>query len=292
MLINVRSSTHRTKKYSKKIRAFILPGQLQRKAASVKREVDLERMVEGMVGPSLVRGHYMIFAKQLNKLLGKYKGETLQTEACIKRDMWVSRGLDETTLDNIMARMNMPSCALPPPTCDNFILRPESNGTFTEFPFATGNHWDDVDEEVNDEDLTYIQTTTGGGMAKPPWVRDTFNVPDVTFDPLCVIDKVVLFFKCRGVNPLYPPGFYGVLYTYATLYQSTIKSPGLNYILYSHTWTNNPNTGNPWTIAELNNLEIGVRGRSGYLFVNPWVGYAYFEGRCTQVYLVVHISTP
>lgn len=99
----MRASKHRTKKYKEKIRGFILPGQVQRKAASVEREVDLERKVEQIVGVDLMRGYYMIFAKEVNKLYGIWKGVNLMTEIAIKEMKWTSRGLDPLILNQIEA---------------------------------------------------------------------------------------------------------------------------------------------------------------------------------------------
>lgn len=97
----MRGSKHRTKKYADKIRGFVLSGQVDRKKASVKREVDLERKVEQIVGVDLMRGYYMIFAKEVNKLYGKFKGPNLITEIAIKEMKWTTRGLDPLILNQI-----------------------------------------------------------------------------------------------------------------------------------------------------------------------------------------------
>jgi len=101
MLIEMRSSEKRALRYRKKIRAFVLEGMKKRKAATVKREVEIERMVEGLVGPSLLRGHYMIFAKEINKLLKKHRGSNLITELAIIENKWMTRGLDVDTMTKI-----------------------------------------------------------------------------------------------------------------------------------------------------------------------------------------------
>jgi len=121
----MRGSYQRTRSYKKKIRGFVLPDQVQHKLSTVKREVDLERMVEAIVGPSLLRGHYMIFAKELNKLIKKFKDQTLWTEACIKYDKWVARGLNTTFLDTILTRMNLPLCVPIVFPCDHWLTEEE-----------------------------------------------------------------------------------------------------------------------------------------------------------------------
>lgn len=97
----MRGSLSRKEKYQKKIRGFVLPGQIDHKKATIAREVELERMVEGIVGPSLLRGHYMIFAKELNKAMKKHRGENLLTEVEILQDTWSTRGLDTSIMDQI-----------------------------------------------------------------------------------------------------------------------------------------------------------------------------------------------
>jgi len=87
--------------YKKKIRGFILDDQVQHKQATVQREVDLEKKVNNIVGFNLLRGHYMIFAKEINKLMKKYKEGTLIAEIAIKEQKWATRGLDESILNQI-----------------------------------------------------------------------------------------------------------------------------------------------------------------------------------------------
>lgn len=97
----MRGSKFRSEKYSKKIRGLVLPGQVDRKKATVSREVELERMVNSIVGFDIARGHYMIFAKQLNRIMKKFGGETLKSEMEILQDTWLTRGLDPTVLGRI-----------------------------------------------------------------------------------------------------------------------------------------------------------------------------------------------
>lgn len=99
----MKSSEKRAARYRKKIRAFVLKGQVARKKATIKREVDLERMVEQIVGVDLMRGYYMIFAKEINKLYGKWKGSNLITEIAIKEMKWTTRGLNPLILNQIEA---------------------------------------------------------------------------------------------------------------------------------------------------------------------------------------------
>jgi len=116
----MRGSYQRIRSYRKKIRGLVHPWQPLLKNATVQKEVEIERMVESIVGPSLLRGHYMVFAKEVSKLMKKYKGQMLYTEVCIKYDKWVARGLNTVFLDLILGRMNLPLCAPPVILCEDW----------------------------------------------------------------------------------------------------------------------------------------------------------------------------
>jgi len=119
----MRDSFHRAVSYKKKIRGLVLPLQKLSKNATVQREVEIERMVNSLVGFSLDRGHYMIFAKQVSKLMRRFKGDTLATEVCIKFEQWKSRGLDTTIMNNILTRMNMSTCYVAPSAIEHIETR-------------------------------------------------------------------------------------------------------------------------------------------------------------------------
>ena len=97
----MRGSYQRIRSYRKKIRGLVHPWQPLLKNATVQKEVEIERMVESIVGPSLLRGHYMIFAKEINKLLKKHRGSNLITELAIIENKWMTRGLNVDTMTKI-----------------------------------------------------------------------------------------------------------------------------------------------------------------------------------------------
>ncbi|MEM2614619.1 MAG: hypothetical protein QXO15_10445 [Nitrososphaerota archaeon] len=62
-----------------------------------KIEQEVKSLVEGLTDKiNLV--YYIVFAKQVNKLIGKYKGEVLINELKILDEIWEKRGLDPQLL--------------------------------------------------------------------------------------------------------------------------------------------------------------------------------------------------
>lgn len=97
----MRPTKRRIDKYSKKIRGLVLPGQKGRFASAIGRQVEIEKIVNTIVGSNISRVYYIIFGKEVNKLMGKHKTEILDTELEILQDKWISRGLDAAVLASI-----------------------------------------------------------------------------------------------------------------------------------------------------------------------------------------------
>ena len=145
----MRDSWHRTVSYKKKIRGLVHPWQPLLKNATVQREVELERMVNSIVGFDLLKGHYMIFAKEINKLMKKFKDQMLFTEACIKYDKWQKRGLNTTFLDAILTRMNLPLCVQPVIPCEDWDNQIDCEGA--------GCFWYDGSCHSEPQPVQYVQ---------------------------------------------------------------------------------------------------------------------------------------
>lgn len=114
---------------------------------------------------------------------------------------------------------------------------------------------------------------------------DTYALPSTAIPPGSTINSVKVsgWFAVTQVG-----GWYRiVLRTHGVNYTSPQQNPIVTtWQFHEHTWVNNPNTGNPWTIAELNALEIGPElqsKRSG-----PWTWPTY----CTQIYATIDYDPP
>lgn len=141
------------------------------------------------------------------------------------------------------------------------------NGTYTQIPFPldTSVHW----KQVRSQDTTWIPPNGGYSYGQfigayvhvriyNTWqyYRDTFLVhtlpPNVT-DILKVTVRVL-------VGKLYVYGrAMTALITYGTLFDGPVETiPGGDLSWLETEYVNNPVTGAPWTIAEVNAVEAGL----------------------------------
>jgi len=97
----MQTSTHRIKKYDKKIRGLILPWQKENFTAKTDMQVQIERIVDDIVGSNIYRVYYMIFGKEVYKMIHIHTQGTLDTEIDILRDKWSSRGMDLDVMTDI-----------------------------------------------------------------------------------------------------------------------------------------------------------------------------------------------
>ena len=108
-----RSAVNRSKKYEDKLKGSVLEERTVAQAGlqksgfrgSIARQVELEAWIKSLhLGRNEV--YYIIFAKQVNKLMGKFRGGTFEEEVDGFTDVWITRGLTETTLDMIVTRLS------------------------------------------------------------------------------------------------------------------------------------------------------------------------------------------
>lgn len=116
--------------------------------------------------------------------------------------------------------------------------------------------------------------------------RDTFTLPTTLIPAGSTINWLKVHAWC-GLSQT-GSGFYKiVIYTHSTLYNGIEYSPPDTYWHFiTEQWTNNPYTGSPWTIAELNALEIGVA------LLSTAVGPYTYGTWCTQIYTEVDYDPP
>jgi hypothetical protein len=167
-------------------------------------------------------------------------------------------------------------------------LRPNAAGDLTQwFPYPTDYaNWDCVNDETPDEDATYVKT---GIIAAQEYREDSYNIPDSAIPAGSTINSVTVYSRARSANAT----FLGIIQELlrisgATYYGTTHANVPYAYTNFSSTWTTNPATGSAWTISDINALQIGVAGDSGY---DPDTD-KYFSLYCTQVYVVVDYTPP
>ena len=164
------------------------------------------------------------------------------------------------------------------PDAKEETLRPNGAGSLTGLTPSVGANWECVDEETKDDDTTYVKepgsdatdlyaledSAVGAGTINSvtihAWARETI---DAAADGYCVL-------KVRT---------HSITYTGGNISLTT------SYQLVSTVYTTNPNTGAPWTWAEVAALEIGIELQTPLTAGSPDG-----EARCTQAYAVVNFT--
>jgi len=129
-------------------------------------------------------------------------------------------------------------------------LRPNGAGNSTQWTPSGGNNWDCVDE-VPASDSDYVATNTLD-------VVDLYSASDLPAEAYSV--------KCVQVQArAYKEGTPDVqnlqlaCRTHDTNYFSSNKALTTSAKSHAQIWQTNPNTAEPWTISEVNAMEIGVK---------------------------------
>ncbi len=157
------------------------------------------------------------------------------------------------------------------PSGETEILRPNAAGTYTQLtPIGDTSNYLCVDEEVADDDTTYISVT---GVDEK---YDTYSISNHSVGT-GDISSVTVYVRCRSSDS---NGQWAkpMVRTYDTDYYGDQTPLPESYTNLSTTWITNPSTGETWTWDEIDALEAGVRmyggGNDG-------------DSRCTQVYVQV-----
>lgn len=131
-----------------------------------------------------------------------------------------------------------------------YTLLPTSNGSSTDFVPLTGNNWEMVDEQNPDNDTTYNYSSIPGAV-------DLFNVENLQADPATIFAVTV--------NVVARKSDAGIRRGTSLLKSGAVTDEGVNTILASSydsiqkTYTVDPNTGNLWTKAGVDAIEVGYK---------------------------------
>jgi len=160
------------------------------------------------------------------------------------------------------------------------ILRPNAPGDLCTIWEQVGafcpGHYLNVDDEIPDEDTTYIFNRFGATNYR----SDLYNIPTATFGK---IDSLRVYSRMKRIGGYaYAFSAYILIKTHGTTYRSIhYSSWGTSWSTVSFLWTTNPFTGLPWTQEEINDLQIGITLRCYW-----GVGWATYSA-CTQLYAEV-----
>lgn len=153
----------------------------------------------------------------------------------------------------------------------SITLNPSDNGTFTNFtPVGATYNWQCVSDSSDDTRVSMFATT---GI-----YNDTYTIENATGVQSYDIDNISVMVRCwnTNANAQYAP----LIYINGSTYNPSYGGVGISWYNYEYTWTTNPNTGNPWTWNEIDELEAGVTSQftSGYdIYV-----------QCSQVIITVN----
>jgi len=157
------------------------------------------------------------------------------------------------------------------------ILRPDGAGTETniagQYPLS-GAHWEKVDEATSDDAGTFVRHNLTS------YATDTYALPAGAGEGN--IGSVTVYARCRAVSGNYNYARM-VIRTHSTLYEGTEHNLTTSWEDLSTEYPLNPNTSQPWTWAEINDLEAGVALKSS--------SGGDFFAICTQVYVEVAYFT-
>lgn len=174
----MKSSARRSRKYAAKLTGEhgVMPGQKSHFNLSMPEQLAAEHYVKTLGVSSILQNYYMIFAKQLLKIKKTHAATTGANEACFYRTHWASRGLDGTTLDNIVARYGFPACVPIVPVCAwNYKRKLTFTGNVSgtnldNFPVLvhlTNANFNFAHAKTNGEDIRFIDSDQCPSDATP-----------------------------------------------------------------------------------------------------------------------------
>ncbi|MFC2011805.1 hypothetical protein ACFLVU_01620 [Chloroflexota bacterium] len=163
----------------------------------------------------------------------------------------------------------------------NEILRPTADGDETTVqyinPVSPPTHWDKVDDVTPDGYSTSVYTEDYSVV----WTEDLYQIADHSAGQGQI--NYVRVYAVAAHETSNPSGnnFRIHIKTNGVEYNGTALTTTTTYTAYSYDWNDNPQTGQPWTWTEIDNLQAGV----SLLRAKNNVYTA-----CTQVYVTVNYT--
>jgi hypothetical protein len=134
-------------------------------------------------------------------------------------------------------------------------LRPNANGDLIELTAVpVPPDYQCVDEEISDGDASVV-TNVWNNTQK----IDLYQLSDTTFPSNYIVDYVDVFARVRRRGQEFYPKCNMVLKTNNQIVHDIDYMPIDVWGLITKRYTLNPVTGLPWTIAEVNALQAGIR---------------------------------
>lgn len=152
------------------------------------------------------------------------------------------------------------------------ILRPNGVGDEENINFATsGSNWENVDEEVADNDTTRIINTLYGG-----YQRDLYDIENSEVGA-GTINKITIHFRCKCNGTA--AHCKSAIKTNGTTYDGDEKTfaSAYSWLDFVQEYAENPYTETDWNWIDIANLQIGISLES----TAGKISY------CTQVYVEI-----
>jgi len=140
----------------------------------------------------------------------------------------------------------------------NIYIVPNADGCNIGLtPYGAANNYQCIDDPVDipDDDISYVSSSATDVL------YDLYKLPDDSITD-GTINYVQVYTRAKShVYPQSEDGTYKILVTddaCANIYKSDNIGLITGYSLYSNIWLENPRTSAEWTLADLNNLQIGI----------------------------------
>lgn len=129
---------------------------------------------------------------------------------------------------------------------------PNGTGASNDFtPTGEATNWENVDELDQDFDNTYNQSIGTSGH------RDSFTVQPIT-DQIAAADSIpAVVIRCMASASASEQIKAFLLINGTRYYSNNYSPPSGRYEYLQFIWETNPDTAAPWTLTDLENLEIG-----------------------------------
>ena len=157
-------------------------------------------------------------------------------------------------------------------------LHPNGYASSDNFPTAYPprhpfeRHWQYVDEDPPNDDTDYVENDTTD-YKEDLHECETFSLPEGMR-----IDNIVVYLRATSGITTATRGYaYIAIKTGGVVHYSSVIRPANDWTTYDKTWTLNPQTGLRWTQADIDALQIGVKGKAQNIAYPLDVSTLWFE---------------
>ncbi len=158
------------------------------------------------------------------------------------------------------------------------ILRPNADGDDTAWTASAGADWECVDESVADDNTSYIEVPSATALD----TAELVGLAASAIGPSDTINSVTLTLRLRRLAGGTDPD-YSIVWRDNSVKTTTVTASlsSTSFIEVTDTLTLRPSDDAPWTLADLDTLEVGLT-RAGSALTGGI--------RCTQIFVTVDFT--